>query len=62
MKFSRDWTWLRPKLPDGSDPHALARLASAVMHSLAVRARAGDSRETLEALAKSGVEMICGKV
>ncbi|EJJ28466.1 TetR/AcrR family transcriptional regulator [Rhizobium sp. CF142] len=51
----------RGELPDGSDPHTLARLASAVMHSLAVRARAGDSRETLEALAQSGVDMICGK-
>ncbi|MBB3592100.1 AcrR family transcriptional regulator [Rhizobium sp. BK529] len=51
----------RGELPGGSDVHMLARLASAVMHSLAVRARAGDSRETLEALAKSGIDMICGK-
>ena len=51
----------RGELPDGSDVHMLARLASAVMHSLAVRARAGDSRRTLEALAKSGIDMICGK-
>ena len=51
----------RGELPDGSDVHMLARLASAVMHSLAVRARAGDSRKTLEALARSGVDMICGK-
>ncbi|AJC78469.1 TetR family transcriptional regulator protein [Rhizobium etli bv. phaseoli str. IE4803] len=43
-----------------ADPQMLARLASAVMHSLAVRARAGDSRETLEAIARSGVELICG--
>jgi AcrR family transcriptional regulator len=51
----------RGELPGGADPHMLAKLASAIMHSLAVRARAGDSRETLEALAQSGVEMICGK-
>ncbi|MBB3659658.1 AcrR family transcriptional regulator [Rhizobium sp. BK650] len=51
----------RGELPEGSDVHMLARLASAVMHSLAVRARAGDSRRTLEALAKSGIDMICGK-
>jgi len=51
----------RGELPDGSDVNMLARLASAVMHSLAVRARAGDSRERLEALAQSGVDMICGK-
>jgi len=43
-----------------ADVTALSRLASAVMHSLALRARAGESRATLEAIAKSGVEMICG--
>jgi AcrR family transcriptional regulator len=51
----------RGELPEGTDAGMLARLASAVMHSLAVRARAGDSREMLEALAKSGVDMICGR-
>ena len=50
----------RGELPESADPQMLARLASAVMHSLAVRARAGDSRETLEAIARSGVELICG--
>ncbi|MBX5157146.1 MULTISPECIES: TetR/AcrR family transcriptional regulator [unclassified Rhizobium] len=50
------------ELPQGADPQMLAMLASAVMHSLAVRARAGDSRETLEAIASSGVELICGSV
>jgi AcrR family transcriptional regulator len=50
----------RGELPQSADPQMLARLASAIMHSLAVRARAGDSRETLEAIARSGVELICG--
>ncbi|EJC70132.1 transcriptional regulator [Rhizobium leguminosarum bv. viciae WSM1455] len=50
----------RGELPESADPQMLARIASAVMHSLAVRARAGDSRETLEAIARSGVELICG--
>ncbi|MBB4442104.1 MULTISPECIES: TetR/AcrR family transcriptional regulator [Rhizobium] len=50
----------RGELPQSADAQMLARLASAVMHSLAVRARAGDSRETLEAIARSGVELICG--
>ncbi|RUM26301.1 TetR/AcrR family transcriptional regulator [Rhizobium vallis] len=50
----------RGELPEGADPQTFARLASAVMHSLAVRARAGDSREVLEAIARSGVELICG--
>jgi AcrR family transcriptional regulator len=42
-----------------ADPVTLARLASAVMHSLAVRARAGESRGVLEAIAESGAAMIC---
>ncbi|MBX5239767.1 TetR/AcrR family transcriptional regulator [Rhizobium sp. NLR22b] len=50
----------RGELPESADPLMLARLASAVMHSLAVRARAGDSREVLEWIARSGVELICG--
>lgn len=49
----------RGELPADADPATLARLASAVMHSLAVRARAGDARETLEAIARSGVDLIC---
>ncbi|TXI12121.1 MAG: TetR/AcrR family transcriptional regulator [Rhizobium sp.] len=51
----------RGELPADVDPSTLARLASAVMHSLAVRARAGDTRETLEAIARSGVDVICGR-
>ncbi|MEZ2132532.1 MULTISPECIES: TetR/AcrR family transcriptional regulator [unclassified Sinorhizobium] len=51
----------RGELSTGADPMILARLASAVMHSLAVRARAGDTRETLEEIARSGIELICGK-
>jgi AcrR family transcriptional regulator len=44
----------------GADPETLARLASAVMHSLAIRARAGEPRAALEALAEGGVRLICG--
>lgn len=43
-----------------ADPHALARLASAILHSLALRSRAGDSRAALEAIAQIGVAAICG--
>ena len=42
-----------------ADASVLSGLASAVMHSLAVRARAGESRAALEKLARSGVETIC---
>ena len=51
----------RGELPADADAATLAKLASAVMHSLAVRARAGDTRETLEAIARSGVDFICGR-
>ena len=44
-----------------ADPLLLARLASAVLHSLAVRARAGETRAVLESIAEAGVRMICGK-
>jgi AcrR family transcriptional regulator len=43
-----------------ADPVLLARLASAVLHSLAVRARAGETRAVLDSLAEGGVRMICG--
>lgn len=42
------------------DPSELVLLASAVLHSLAVRARAGEPRATLEALARAGVAAVCG--
>ena len=41
-------------------PAMLAKLASAVLHTLALRSRAGDTRAALRATALAGVEMICG--
>ena len=49
----------RGELGPQADPSALALAASAIMHSLAVRARAGESRQELEALARAGVALIC---
>jgi AcrR family transcriptional regulator len=43
-----------------ADPETLALLASATMHSIALRARAGSSREALEQLARKAVTVICG--
>lgn len=43
-----------------ADPAALAKMASAIMHTLAVRSRAGDSRASLKAIAATGIRMICG--
>lgn len=48
------------ELPAGSDAAALARIASAVLHSLALRSRAGDRRADLAATAAAAVELICG--
>ena len=42
------------------DPVALARLASAVLHTLAIRSRAGDSRASLKATADAAVQMLSG--
>ena len=46
------------ELPAGTDPAMRAQLAAAVMHSMALRARAGDSRASLEALAAAGVDLV----
>jgi len=48
------------ELDSGADAAGLAAVASAVMHSLAVRARAGDSRHALDTLSKAAVDLICG--
>lgn len=48
------------ELPPDADPAALARLASAVLHTLAIRARAGEKRAALEATAAAGIDLICG--
>lgn len=47
------------ELAPDADPAALAKLAAAVLHSLALRSRAGDGRAALEAIAKAGVDAIC---
>jgi len=48
------------ELPADADPETLARLASATLHSLALRARAGEKRRVLEAIAEAGVTSVCG--
>lgn len=45
------------ELPPDTDTALRAELAAAVLHSMALRARAGDPREALAALAAAGVEM-----
>ena len=48
------------ELPASADPAVLAQLASATMHSMAIRARARVPRKELEAMAKGAVDVICG--
>ncbi|PTB24471.1 TetR family transcriptional regulator [Paraburkholderia caribensis] len=48
------------ELSADADAAVLARVASAILHSLALRSRAGDSRASLRATAAEGVALICG--
>lgn len=47
------------ELPAGSDIAMRAQLASAVLHSMALRARAGDAREDVAAFATASLHFIC---
>ena len=42
------------------DPRAAAKLAQGILHSLAIRSRAGESKASLLRMADSAVEMLCG--
>ena len=48
------------ELPADVDPIALGRVASMMMNALSVRARAGETREQLEATISVMVTLICG--
>ena len=50
----------RGELKDEADPVALALLASATLHSIAIRARAGFPRDELREIARKAVSVICG--
>jgi TetR/AcrR family transcriptional regulator, copper-responsive repressor len=50
----------RGELEDDADPTALAILASATMHSIAIRVRAGTPRAELREMARKAVSVICG--
>ncbi len=51
----------RREISPDADTKALAYLATATMHTLAVRSRAGLPRAELEAIAEAAIELICGK-
>jgi TetR/AcrR family transcriptional regulator, copper-responsive repressor len=50
----------RGELKQDADPAALAVVASATMHSIAIRARAGARRAELREIARKAVSVICG--
>jgi TetR/AcrR family transcriptional regulator, copper-responsive repressor len=47
------------ELPASADPALLAQLASATMHSMAIRARARVPRKELEAMARGAIDVMC---
>lgn len=47
------------ELDPDADIEGLASVVSAIMHSLAVRARAGESREALDHLSRAAVDLVC---
>ena len=49
----------RGELPDSADATALAHLASATIHTIAIRARARVPRKELEAIVKGAIDVMC---
>jgi AcrR family transcriptional regulator len=49
------------ELPEGADPVVLAQLASATLHTLAIRSRARVPRKELEAIVKGAIDVMVGK-
>src|SRR5882757_6604599 len=49
------------ELPDGAEPAVLAQLASATIHTIAIRARARVPRKELEAIVTGAIDVMVGK-
>jgi TetR/AcrR family transcriptional regulator, copper-responsive repressor len=50
----------RGEIAATADPSALAQIATATLHTLAVRSRIGAPRKQLKALAATAIDLICG--
>ena len=50
----------RGEISTSADAAALAQFATATLHTLAVRSRAGIARKQLEALAAAAIDLVCG--
>jgi TetR/AcrR family transcriptional regulator, copper-responsive repressor len=51
----------RGEIATDADPAALAQLATATLHTIAVRSRVGTARKELTALAARVIDLICGR-
>ena len=51
----------RNEIATNSNPEALAAIATATLHTLAVRSRAGHSRQELSNLAAAVIDAVCGR-
>jgi TetR/AcrR family transcriptional regulator, copper-responsive repressor len=60
LKHQIEQAKTRAEIPRDADPAALAYLATATLHTLAVRSRAGISRTELDALVNAAIGVICG--
>jgi TetR/AcrR family transcriptional regulator, copper-responsive repressor len=50
----------RGEVPSNANPGALAQIATAAMHTIAVRARVGAARKELTPIATAAIDLICG--
>lgn len=48
------------ELPPFADPDVLAQMASATIHTIAIRARARTPRKDLEAIVRGAIDLMCG--
>jgi len=49
------------EIDQAADPQALAMIALAVLYSLAIRSRAGESRAVLRSVVATAIDLICGR-
>ena len=50
----------RGEVPSDADPEATGQVATATLHTIAVRSRVGVPRQQLSALAAATIDLICG--
>lgn len=60
--FAAAFEAAKTELPAGAAPASLAKFATGIFHTMAVRARAGASEDDLRAIYEPGVALICGSV